>query len=182
MTRAAAERQVRFETVLAALMERCENRYGVPVRWVDVPQPFKGDLDGSQILIDTDNDTENATFMVAHLFGHTIQWNLSDRAREIGGAVAATPTPALMAELEDYELTAARYGLTLLLEVGAEDLRPWYSDYSACDFRYLKLFYATGEKKPFKSFWQDGQPLLEPLEIPDFEPKQWKMRFDGVVI
>src|SRR4030095_16174851 len=61
-----------------------ERRYGVPVIINDVPDPFTGDLDGSEIHVDYANELETAVFIIAHLFGHTVQWNLSEYARHIG--------------------------------------------------------------------------------------------------
>ena len=43
-------------------------------------------------------------------------------------------------------------------------------------------FYKTGEKLPFRSLWQDGAHLLEPLAIPKFHPTRWISRYDGTVV
>jgi len=37
-------------------------------------------------------------------------------------------------------------------------------------------------KKPFKSFWKDGAPLLVPKPIPRFQPTRWISRSDGIVV
>ena len=50
----------------------------------NVPEPFTGDLDGSTILVDYDLDAEEALFILVHLFGHTVQWNVSPADRELG--------------------------------------------------------------------------------------------------
>ena len=63
-----------------ALIER---RWNIPVRIKDVPNPFTGDLDGHSIDIDFDLDVEDSLFILIHLFGHTVQWNVSDHARRI---------------------------------------------------------------------------------------------------
>lgn len=159
-----------------------ERRYGIPVVVGDVANPFTGDLDGGEIRVDHDLDAEEAVFILVHLFGHTVQWNTSARAREIGAQVVRDPNPELLAELERYEREACRYSLQLFHEAGVHHLDAWLSDFAACDFNYLRHFYTTGEKKPFKSFWASGAPLLEPLAIPDFEPTVWRSRWDGVVV
>ena len=58
----------------------------------------------------------------------------------------------------------------------------WVADFAVCDFAYLRHFYKTGEKRSFRSFWKDGQPLLEPLPIPEFCPMRWLSRYQGIVV
>lgn len=171
-----------FLCTFNVLERHIESRWGIPVVITDVPNPFTGDLDGSEIHVDFDLDAEEATFIVAHLFGHTVQWNTSSRAREIGTLVVEDASEELLAELADYERAAARYSLKLFHDAGISDLDQWLSDFSACDVAYLMHFYRTGEKPPFRSFWKEGTPMLEPLPIPDFRPERWVSRWGGVVI
>jgi hypothetical protein len=174
--------EARFLQVFNTVEQHIERRYGIPVIISDVPNPFTGDLDGSEIRVDHDLDAEEAAFILIHLFGHTVQWNLSARAREIGTVIQQNPTDELLQELEDYERTACRYSLALFHEAGVHDLDQWLSDFAACDFAYLHHFYKTGEKLPFKSFWIDGKQSLPPLAIPPFTPQRWVSRWDGVVV
>src|SRR2546428_608274 len=172
----------RFREVFNTLEPYIEERFGIPVIIRDVPVPFKGDLDGAEIQIDYDNDLENAVFIIAHLFGHTVQWNLSEYARVIGSKVQQNPTEEKLNELEAYEREACRYSLQLFHDVGIHDLDQWLADFAACDFAYLRHAYKTGEKLPFRSFWKDRQPLLEPLAIPEFQPHRWISRLEGIVV
>ena len=82
----------RFRDIFNTLEPYIEERFGIPVVITDVPDPFKGDLDGAEIQVDYFNDPENAVFIVAHLFGHTVQWNLSEYARKIGHEVQRNPS------------------------------------------------------------------------------------------
>ena len=159
-----------------------ESRYGIPVVIKDVPSPFTGDLDGSEIHVDHAEDVESAVFIIAHLFGHTVQWNISERCREIGSKLYENPSDDELAELRAYEVEACRYSMQLFHDAGVHELDQWLSDFAACDYRYLEHFYRTGEKKPFKSFWVDEQELLVPLAIPSFHPKKWVSRWDGIVV
>ena len=59
----------RFREVFDTLEPYIERRYGVPVIIKDVPDPFTGDLDGTEIHVDYANDVESAVFIIAHLFG-----------------------------------------------------------------------------------------------------------------
>ena len=165
---------------LEALIER---RYGVPVLISDVPEPFTGDLDGAEIQIDHDLDAEETLFILVHLFGHTVQWNLSERGRTLG---VQQPDPNLsaerMAELYQYERTAAELSLSLLHEAGVFDFEQWLADFFHCDWSYLVHFYKTAEKLPFKSFWKVGTETLTPQPIPDFTPTRWRARWDGIVV
>jgi hypothetical protein len=159
-----------------------EDRYGIPVRIRDVPDPFTGDLDGAEIHVDYADDIESALFIIAHLYGHTVQWNLSAEGRELGYKIVQNPPPELLERLRVYEVEACRYSLQLFHEAGVKDLDQWVSDYAACDWAYLAHFYRTGEKKPFKSFWRENEPLITPLKIPDFRPQKWVSRWDGIVV
>jgi hypothetical protein len=162
-----------------ALIER---RWSVPVTITDVPHPFTGDLDGEGIQVDHDLEIEDAVFILIHLFGHTVQWNISERAREIGMARPAQWTEEQLAELARYEHEACRYSLQLLHDAGIHDLDQWLSDFAACDQAYLVHLYRTGEKRAFRSFWKSNAPLVQPLAIPDFQPTRWLGRYDGTVL
>lgn len=161
-----------------------ERRWQIPVRISDVPNPFTGDLDGEVIQIDHDLEIEDALFILVHLFGHTVQWNVSERAREIGFAKPGTVvwTEAALREVADYEGEACRYSLQLLHDAGVHDLDQWVADFAACDVAFLMHFYRTGQKLPFREFWKDGSPILAPLAIPEFHPTRWLSRYDGTVI
>lgn len=174
--------EARLREVFNTLEPYIERRYGVPVIIKDVPDPFTGDLDGSEIHVDYAIDLENAVFVIAHLFGHTVQWNLSEYARKIGYEVQQNPSDEKLAELEAYEREACRYSLQLFHDAGVYDLDQWVANFAACDFAYLRHFYKTGSKLSFRSFWKEGQPLIEPLAIPDFRPTRWIARWQGIVV
>jgi hypothetical protein len=172
----------RLREVFNTIEPLIENRWGIPVTVTDVPNPFTGDLDGERILVEHDLDVEDAVFILIHLFGHTVQWNVSERAREIGMARPSNWTDEQLRELAAYETEACRYSLQLLHEAGIRDLDQWVSDFAACDCAYLMHYYKTGEKLPFKSFWKDSAPLATPLAIPEFHPTRWISRYDGTVV
>ena len=172
----------RLREVFAIVETAIERRWQIPVVITDVPAPFTGDLDGASIQVDHENDIENALFIVVHLFGHSVQWNVSARAREIGMATRAQWTEAEIAEVVAYEQQACAFSLQLLHECGVRDLDQWLSDFAACDGAYLSHFYRTGEKVPFRQFWRDDAPLVVPVPLPDFHPTQWRSRWAGVVV
>ncbi len=169
----------RFRDVFNTVEPLIERRYGIPVVLSDVPHPFTGDLDGLEIRVDHDLDAEEATFILVHLFGHTVQWNVSEENRRLG---SAPPSPELLPAIERYEREACGYSLQLFHEAGVRDLDAWLSDFGACDLAYLRHFYTTGEKLPWRSFWTPGNPLIEPLPIPEFHPQAWRSRWEGVVV
>jgi hypothetical protein len=173
----------RCRAVFNRVERHIEERYGVPVRITDVAAPFTGDLDGAEIQIDHDLDAEEALFILVHLFGHTVQWNLSERGRVLG---IQQPDPAIsaerLAELYRYERDAAELSLTLFHEAGVHDLDGWLADFFHCDWAYLEHFYRSGEKAPFRSFWREGTAALTPLPIPAFTPTRWRTRWDGIVV
>lgn len=171
-----------LRAVFNRLERLIEDRWEIPVHIQDVPNPFTGDLDGEQIMVDYDLEIEDAVFIVIHLFGHTVQWNLSADRREVAFLAPATWADDQLRAAMDYEAEACRYSLQLLHDAGIHDLDQWISDFAACDSRYLMHFYKTGEKRPFRSFWQDGAELMAPLAIPEFRPTQWLSRHQGTVV
>ena len=172
----------RFREVFNQLERHVEERWELPVRVRDVPDPFTGDLDGAEIHVDHDLSPEDALFILVHLFGHTVQWNVSEDLRKLGAVRGPGLSDETIAALVAYEREACRYSLQLLHEAGVFDLDQWLSDFAACDLAYLLHFYTTGEKQPFRDFWRDNQPLLTPLVIPAFTPTRWLSRYDGVVV
>ena len=61
-----------------------EKRYGMPVSIADVLDPNTGDFDGVSIKVDYDLDLDLAFYILLHLFGHSVQWNLSEEYRILG--------------------------------------------------------------------------------------------------
>ena len=155
-----------------------ETRYALPVIITDVLDPNTGDFDGVTIKLDYTNDVEVALFVLAHLFGHTVQWSTDERARWLGTEFAAeAPPDDLREEIRVYERDGSRLALQLFREAGVLDLDQWLSDWAAADWQYLAHFYDTGIKVDFREFFIAGTELLEPLPIPAFTPKRWVSRF-----
>jgi hypothetical protein len=172
----------RLRAAFNILEKHVETKYGIPILIKDVPNPFTGDLDGSEIHVDYAEDIESALFIIAHLFGHTVQWNTDEKAREIGYKLYPNPDEEMLKKLHAYEYEACRYSMQLFHEAGVGELDQWLSDYSACDFAYLTHFYKTGQKPAFKTFWKTGSPLLAPKQIPAFIPTKWVSRWEGIVV
>lgn len=170
-----------FRRAFNQVERHIEQRYGLPVVITDVPGPFTGDLDGATILVDYDLDAEEALFILVHLFGHTVQWNVSPADRALGLLEVRDASEELLAALARYEIDAARYSLQLFHEANVHDLDQWLANFVACDIAYLMHFYRTGEKRAFRSFWRDDAPGLTPLPIPAFQPTKWVAR-SGTVI
>jgi hypothetical protein len=156
--------------------------YGIPVVVRDIPPPFTGDLDGSEIDVDFETSPADRLFLILHLFGHTVQWNVNPRAREIGSPAAVPVDEQRLPELAAYEREAGGYALSLLHHVGITDLDRWLSDLTASDLAYLLHYYRTGERKSVREFFMEGTPLIQAIPIPHFRPAKWVFRSDGVVI
>ncbi|HUQ90914.1 MAG TPA: hypothetical protein VM120_04470 [Bryobacteraceae bacterium] len=171
-----------FREHCATVQQHVEGRYGIRVVIRDVPDPLTGDLDGCEIHIDHAVTAEERLFLLAHLFGHTVQWNASPRALEIGQVHQPPVAESLLPDIMEYEREAAGYALSMLRETGITQLDQWLSDYTACDMAYLKHYYRTGEKLAFSSFWRDATEPLQPVPIPSFVPAARTFRRDGIVI
>lgn len=167
-----------FKRAFDALERHIEGRYGLPVVTADVLDPNTGDFDGARIVLDDANELDVAVFVLAHLFGHTVQWATNPRYRELGTEYASSaPPPGLWDEVRRYEEEASRLAVQLFHDAGVHDLDAWLSDWSAADWRYLEHFYRTGERADFRRFLRPGEPRLDPLPIPQFTPERWVSRF-----
>jgi hypothetical protein len=172
----------RLQEIFDLVEKTIEERWAIPVRVRDLPEPFTGDLDGAFIELDYDLPPAEALFILLHLFGHTVQWNVDDRLREIGMRPIDVPSSEPLEEVEEYERDAGRYSLTLLHELGIHELDQWLADFTAADIAYLMHYYRTGEKLEMEAVWKSGQPRIVPAPIPDFQPIRRVSRREGVVI
>jgi hypothetical protein len=171
-----------FSECCARVEQFLIDHYGITVITRDVPDPLTGDLDGLQIHIDYLVTMELRLFLLAHLFGHTVQWNVDPAAFEIGRQYKPPVAEELFPAVLAYEREAAAYGLFLLHQAGVTNMDAWFSAYSACDQAYLLDYYRTGEKHDFHTFWRDDVPVLEAKTVPPFTPTRRAFRMDGVVI
>ena len=167
-----------YRAVFNQLVPVVERRYGVEVTISDVVDPNTGDFDGERILLDYAQDLEVALFVLVHLFGHTVQWNVSEKWRNLGLNVAVGKTEQEMKDIHEYEQGATRLGIALLHEAGVRDMDGWASDWWRADYEYLLHFYATGEKLDTRALLKRGSgETLEPLPIPRFTPQRFASRW-----
>jgi hypothetical protein len=171
-----------FAEYSAQVEEHLERVYGIRVVTRDIPGTLIGDLDGSEIHIDPAVTPEQRLFLLAHLFGHTVQWNVDPHAFELGQRYAPPVDNNDVPAILNYEREAASYALGMLHRTGITDVDQWFSDYAACDEAYLLHYYRTGERSEFRRFWVDNVPLVQPKPAPPFTPTRRRFRLDGVVI
>jgi hypothetical protein len=173
---------MQFAEYSEIVRQHIERRYGIRAITRDVEDPLIGDLDGLEIHVDHAVTPEQRLFLLAHLFGHTVQWNTHPNAVDLGRPrqppVPAAAIPALL----EYEREAASYALSMLHEIGITEINQWLSDYTACDTAYLHHYYSTGEKRDFRSFWREGTQCIEPQPIPPFRAQKRSWRSGAVVI
>ena len=169
------ECSVDFKAIFRALVERIENSYALKVNIGPVTGFYTGQFDGKEIWVDLERDAQEAVFILVHLFGHTVQWNLDEKLRLLGlgnPIVAEEDLPRIY----NYERQASQLGLALLEQIGELRLARWLSDCFGADWKFLKHFYRTGEKLRFERVDGADEPLLEPLPIPNFIPQRWPPR------
>ncbi len=174
--------QIRFADYATRVQEHLERFYGIRVVTRDIPDPLTGDLDGSEIHIDYAVTPEQRLFLLGHLFGHTVQWNVDPASFEIGRRYQPPVNEDLIPAIIAYEREAACYGLAMFHQIGITGIDQWFCDYTACDQAYLLHFYRTGEKRDLRAFWRINAPLIEPKDVPIFTPTKRSFRMDGIVI
>lgn len=165
-----------FKAITNDLVTCLESKYGLDVIWRALPEGVTGDLDGTNIVLDSANDPETELYVLLHLFGHTAQWNTDARLREIGHHRPTGISPELLAEIHTYERNASRIGLSLLNEVGHPEAREWVSRFFWADWKFLETLYTTGVNTDAVIDWSGDVELLEPMEIPAFTPGLYESR------
>jgi hypothetical protein len=171
----ATEYAIDFRTVFHNLVERIERVYGLKVNIGPVTGSYTGQFDGKEIWVDLEKDPEEAVFILAHLFGHTVQWNLNEKLRVLGLANSGV-TEQDLPRIYQYERQASQLGLALLGETGESRLARWLTVRFGADWKFLAHFYRTGEKVRFESETGADEPLLAALAIPAFIPQRWPPR------
>ncbi len=166
----------RWEDDLAKMRGQVES-YGIHLFVGDLPKPNTGTFNGAEIGLHTANDPELALFVLAHLFGHSVQWNTVPSYRTLDARVRPGVPAEILEEARQYEREASRYGLALLQECGIVDRDQWISDWCASDWNYLSAFYATGRLSDWRQSRVTGQALLTPLPIPRFTPRPYFYRY-----
>jgi hypothetical protein len=171
-----------FAEYCSRVERHIQEAYGILIVTRDIPDPLTGDLNGAEIHIDYAATPEERLFLLAHLFGHTVQWNVDPKAYDLGQPRQPPVSEDCLPALMEYECEAAGYALELLHEIGITATDQWFADYAACDAAYLRHFYVTGEKRDFQSFWHQGNSLIQAKRIPRFVPTLRSFRSDGIVI
>ncbi len=169
-----------FKEVWNRIDRFIEETYAIPVRISDVADANTGDFDGASIQVAYDQDVESALFVLIHLFGHTVQWNISELWRQIGqnSGAGTAKTDEEMQLIYHYERDATRYSLGLLRAVQIEFLDRWASDFWHADWAFLSHFYRTGQKLDVLTLLKPGVgELLTPLPLPQFVPQRFTSRF-----
>jgi hypothetical protein len=166
---------VDFKTVFSALVRRIERVYSLKVNVGPVIGSYTGQFDGKELWVDLDKDPEEAVFILVHLFGHTVQWNLDEELRRLGLADFGVKESDLP-RIYEYEREASQIGLALIEETGEFGLARWLTDRFGADWKFLAHFYRTGERARFQSEAGRDEPLLTPIPIPAFVPQRWPMR------
>ena len=92
-----------FREYIKRVEQHIQSAYGILVVTRDIPEPLTGDLNGSEIHIDYAVTPEQRLFLLAHLFGHTVQWNVTPGAFELGEPRQPPVPEAELPALMEYE-------------------------------------------------------------------------------
>jgi hypothetical protein len=117
-----------FQDASIAVTTLPHARYSVSVEVTSIEPPLKGVRDGSRILVADHNTDEERPFLLAHLFGHTVPWNVSAEARRLGMVMPVKAPRHELYALKAYEWEACRYSQQALHEVGVSGLDKWLAD------------------------------------------------------
>jgi hypothetical protein len=155
-----------------------EGAYGIPVITRDVPDPLTGDLNGAEIHIDYAVTPEQRLFLLAHLFGHTVQWNMNPDAYELG-------QPRQPPVKEDVHPLMALGGVAAAMRpyamTPASPSRSRLSDYTACDIAQWSHYHRPVRETLRASGGRDSN-IQVVANYPKIRFDQAGAAHDGVVI
>ena len=166
----------RYALVFCEVVNHLKNKYGIQVYLTDLEEHSTGDLDGQSIWIEQRVDADIALYVLCHLFGHTVQWNIDGGSRAIGLDPNLNKTDEEIQQAHDYEQQAARLSLSMLHEMGIHELDQWVCDWFGADWEWLAHLYKTGESLPYRCTWRADREPFSPLPIPDFKIQSWEKR------
>jgi hypothetical protein len=142
----------------------------------DVKDPNTGEFDGLNIWIEENQPIEQAFYVLLHLFGHSVQWNVDSELRELGLDVSSVKTPEELTRIYTYERQASEMALNLLHTIECGHLQQWISNWFNADWLWLKHLYETGESVDYLQYWVDDAETLSPAQVPTFSPQLFTAR------
>jgi len=157
-----------FEKVSSAISERYQIRVSESER---TGKNAIGMYNGNLIVVKESLSYEKKLFLLAHLFGHCIQWSHEPDKCESVGSFLSSPDPEAedfeerIRELRAYEEEAAQYSVTLLGTV-AEGLEQWLSDWFESDWKYV-VGILLEEDREF--CFEQGHALVGAKDIPEVD-------------
>src|ERR1051325_7969669 len=126
---------VDFKTLFRSLVQRIERVYSLKVNVGPVIGSYTGQFDGKELWVDLEKDAEEAVFILVHLFGHTVQWNIDEKLRVLGLANSGV-TEADLPRIYEYEREASQIGLALIEKTGEFGLARWLTDRFGADWKF----------------------------------------------
>lgn len=135
-----------------------------------------GEFDGVNIWVKDEQSDEQALYVLLHLFGHSVQWNVDEELMKIGIDTTLSRTEEELLKVYDYERQASEMTIKLLESIGITYLNQWISNWFHADWMWLKHLYSTGERVGYLTYWIDDAELLTPCDIPEFTPQLFESR------
>lgn len=156
--------------------EKAITKYGFVVHpKTDIKNLNTGEFDGLNIWVSKNQSAEQALYVLLHLFGHSVQWNVDSELRQLGLDVSPGKTSEEMERIYHYELQASKMGFYLLDCIGCS-MQQWISNWFYADWMWLKHFYQTGEKVGYLTYWVDDAELISSCQVPRCTPQLFVAR------
>lgn len=141
---------------------------------------YLGGYDGKCIYVKECISEEYKLFLIAHLFGHTVQLGSTDKYNNIESELPiSSKKNKELISLKEYEEEAASYAIFLLNNSLDVDMQQWFSDWSAADWEYFIKIKDLDQKKENNNKLKlvYGKPLIESKAIPDFKVEKFETKY-----
>lgn len=172
--------------LLSRTTEKVE-QYGLRVDRCDLGLNT-GEFDGESIKLNSLCPSDMSLFVLAHLFGHTVQWCVSESARQIGLKKFSAPVDEVSLMLvKEYEKNASQIGASLLVSVWDYPVAiwNWVGNWFDADWKYLRDLYSGKDVTPpvpnsnawkAKYYRPASSNIIECANIPKFNPCLFEVR------
>ncbi len=152
-------------------------KHGFSVRYENLAPPKTGTFNGLEIVLRPDNHLELQTFILLHLFGHSVQWVAPELAGSIEPITQNESLEEFLVALKHYEWEAAQLGLTLLHDEGVTQFDKWFSDFAVTDWRYVERYYREQRIPEWQECIDQANEPIVPRAIPRLEHRKVQVRF-----
>lgn len=177
---------LKFRHLYEIMVRFLLNKYNLTILEMDIvdSDEYIGSFNGETITIKNNLKYDHKLFLVAHLFGHCVQWcgETSSKYSNIEDMLPinneGTSSKEQIDKLKHYEAEAAGYAVQLLHDALDINLAQWFSDWSRADWDHFINIKSLEDKLNLMEIKvKFGTKLISPLKINKIKLRKIKPKY-----